>query len=54
MLLFSQEIPIAVHFAYEDDQLSQVYQHISTAVTSDKAGTAFEGSQFVCNTVEPQ
>lgn len=41
-LLFTQEVPIAVYFAYEDNELSLVYQHVSTAVTSDKAGTAFE------------
>ena len=33
-----------MYFAYEDNELSQVYQHVSTAITSDKAGTAFEGN----------
>ena len=45
--LLSQEVPVAVYFAYEDDQLTEIYEHIRTAITSDQAGSAFEGiSEF--------
>ena len=37
------EVPVAVYFAYEDKELSEIYDDIKTAVTSDQAGSAFEG-----------
>lgn len=40
------EVPVAVYFAYEDKELSKIYDDIKTAVTSDQAGSAFEGNKF--------
>ena len=36
-------MPVAVYFAYEDRELTEIYDDIKTAVTSDQAGSAFEG-----------
>jgi len=36
-------VPVAVYFAYEDKELTEIYDDIKTAVTSDQAGSAFEG-----------
>lgn len=40
--LLTVEVPVAVYFAYEDKELSEIYDDIKTAVTSDQAGSAFE------------
>ena len=32
-------------FAYEDKELTEIYKDIETAVTSDQAGSAFEGKK---------
>ena len=37
-------MPVAVYFAYEDKELTEIYDDIKTAVTSDQAGSAFEGT----------
>jgi len=37
-------VPVAVYFAYEDKELTEIYDDIKTAVTSDQAGSAFEGT----------
>ena len=42
--LLTVEIPVAVYFAYEDKKLTEIYKDIETAVTSDHAGSAFEGT----------
>ena len=42
--LLTVEVPVAVYFAYEDKELSEIYKDIETAVTSDQAGSAFEGT----------
>ena len=41
--LLTVEVPVAVYFAYEDKELTEIYDDIKTAVTSDQAGSAFEG-----------
>lgn len=41
--LLSQAVPVAVYFAYQDDYLEDLHKHIQVAVTSDQAGSAFEG-----------
>ena len=38
------EVPVAVYFAYEDRELTEIYKDIETAITSDQAGSAFEGT----------
>ena len=38
---------MAVYFAYEDRELSEIYSHIETAITSDQAGSAFEGDALL-------
>jgi len=42
--LLTVEVPVAVYFAYEDKELTEIYKDIETAVTSDQAGSAFEGT----------
>lgn len=42
--LLSQSVPVSVYFAYEDDYLEDLHKHIQVAVTSDQAGSAFEGT----------
>ena len=41
--LLTVEVPVAVYFAYEDKELTEIYDDIKIAVTSDQAGSAFEG-----------
>ena len=41
--MLTVEVPVAVYFAYEDKELTEIYKDIETAVTSDQAGSAFEG-----------
>ena len=43
--LLTVEVPVAVYFAYEDKELTEIYKDIETAVTSDQAGSAFEGKK---------
>lgn len=40
--LLTVEVPVAVYFAYEDKELTEIYDDIKIAVTSDQAGSAFE------------
>ncbi|KXJ26263.1 nicalin [Exaiptasia diaphana] len=40
--LLSKAVPVAVYFAYQDDYLEDLHNHIQVAVTSDQAGSAFE------------
>ncbi|CAH3192232.1 unnamed protein product [Porites evermanni] len=48
--LLTVEVPIAVYFAYEDKELTEIYKDIETAVTSDQAGSAFEALLGVTST----
>lgn len=45
--LLTVEVPVAVYFAYEDKELTEIYKDIETAVTSDQAGSAFEGKKLL-------
>ena len=45
--LLTVEVPVAVYFAYEDKELTEIYKDIETAVTSDQAGSAFEGKNVL-------
>lgn len=48
--LLTVEVPVAVYFAYEDKELTEIYKDIETAVTSDQAGSAFEALLGVTST----
>jgi len=48
--LLMVEVPVAVYFAYEDKELTEIYKDIETAVTSDQAGSAFEALLGVAST----
>ncbi|XP_073242731.1 BOS complex subunit NCLN-like [Porites lutea] len=48
--LLTVEVPVAVYFAYEDKDLTEIYKDIETAVTSDQAGSAFEALLGVTST----
>ena len=45
--MLTVEVPVAVYFAYEDKELTEIYKDIETAVTSDQAGSAFEGKNVL-------
>ena len=47
--MLTVEVPVAVYFAYEDKELTEIYKDIETAVTSDQAGSAFEGKKVFVN-----
>lgn len=42
--LLTLEVPVAVYFAYEDKELAEIYEDIQTAINTDQAGSAFEGT----------
>lgn len=48
--LLTVEVPVAVYFAYEDKELTEIYKDIETALTSDQAGSAFEALLGVTST----
>ena len=46
--LLTLEVPVAVYFAYEDKELAEIYEDIKTAINTDQAGSAFEGTKSSC------